>query len=208
MTRVDTAIVSLAVLLLLALVPVVAPVGAGAATCTTTVSSVSAATAAVSSAAVGSTVCLADGNYGRLILTGSKAAPGVVVRAENPGGATIAGATLAGANLTVAHFRFTSDVTIATGSLRHDRRPQPARRPGTGSSYGVFVCPATPPDHCDDVTIRGNKFDGSFNEDAIRANVYHDGRRRRQRPAGRGQRVHRQRGVRRPQRRLPIGVGR
>ena len=170
MTRVDTAIVSLAVLLLLALVPVVAPVGAGAATCTTTVSSVSAATAAVSSAAVGSTVCLADGNYGRLILTGSKAAPGVVVRAENPGGATIAGATLAGANLTVAHFRFhDSDVDVAPTAPAGDGRPQPHHR----RLHGVNAPDRLHPDQRH-VAITNNKFVGPFGEDAIRLNRYHD----------------------------------
>jgi hypothetical protein len=170
MTRVDTAIVSLAVLLLLALVPVVAPVGAGAATCTTTVSSVSAATAAVSSAAVGSTVCLADGNYGRLILTGSKAAPGVVVRAENPGGATIAGATVAGSNVTLAQFRIEDGVVeiepASTGiTIDHNLI--------TGGSKGIDMPTSTT--QISDTRITGNRFVGPFGEDAIRANRFHDG---------------------------------
>ena len=98
--------------------PVVLPVGAGAATCTTTVSSVGAAATAVAAAAAGSTVCLADGSYGRLDLKASKAAPGVIVRAENPGGATIAGAKLAGSNLTVAQFKIQGGVVTSSRRRR------------------------------------------------------------------------------------------
>jgi hypothetical protein len=170
MARVETAIVSLGVLLLLALVPVVLPVGAGAATCTTTVASVSAVTTAVDSAAAGTTVCLADGKYGRLVLTATKAAPGVVVRAENPGGATIAGATLAGANVTLAQFQIQGGVVelepAATGmTIDHNLI--------TGGSKGIDMPTSTT--QISDTRITGNKFVGPFGEDAIRANRFHDG---------------------------------
>ena len=79
------AVVSVAAVSLVALV---LPSGAGAAGCSQVVSSASAAASAVSSAPSGSVVCLADGSYGRLSLSASKSAPGVVVRAEHPGLAT------------------------------------------------------------------------------------------------------------------------
>ncbi|HKF83313.1 MAG TPA: hypothetical protein VKB23_10185, partial [Solirubrobacterales bacterium] len=53
--------------------------------CTSTVSSVSAAQSALSGASPGAVVCLADGTYGGLSLSSSKAAPGVTLRAANPG---------------------------------------------------------------------------------------------------------------------------
>ena len=174
MTRVETTIASLAVLLLLALVPVVLPVGASAATCTTTVSSVGAAATAAASATAGSTVCLADGSYGRLDLKASQAAPGVIVRAENPGGATIAGANMAGSNLTVAQFKIQGgavNVQPSSTGMTVDHN----LLVGTRSNYGVFICPGSSSAQCSDVTITGNRFQGSFNEDQIQANIYHDG---------------------------------
>jgi hypothetical protein len=131
---------------------------------------VSAAATAVGSAAVGSTVCLADGRYGRLILTGAKAAPGVVVRAENPGGATIAGATLAGSNVTLAQFRIEDGVVeiepSATGiTIDHNLI--------TGGSKGIDMPTSTT--QISDTRITGNRFVGPFGEDAIRANRFHDG---------------------------------
>ena len=67
-------------------------------------------TVGVSSAAPGSVVCVGNGNYAKLALTATKAAPGVTVRAANPGGATIAGASLSGSNLTLARFVSTTGV--------------------------------------------------------------------------------------------------
>ncbi|MFL5834722.1 MAG: hypothetical protein ACJ76B_12215, partial [Solirubrobacterales bacterium] len=57
--------------------------------CTSTVSSVSAAQSALSAASPGAVVCLADGAYGGISLSSSKAKPGVTLRAANPGRATI-----------------------------------------------------------------------------------------------------------------------
>jgi hypothetical protein len=168
MSRVETTIASLAVLLLLALVPVVLPVGASAATCTTTVSSVGAAATAAASATAGSTVCLADGSYGRLDLTASKAAPGVVLRAEHPGLTTIAGGSLQGSNLTLAQFNVTGEIDLMPGSsgmvVDHNRI--------TGGYMGVNM--PTSSTEVNDARITGNRFVGPFGEDAIRANRYHD----------------------------------
>ena len=168
-----SALLGLSVVLALALMAVFMPAAGYSATCTTTVSSVGAAATAVAAAAAGSTVCLADGSYGRLDLKASKAAPGVVVRAENPGGATIAGANMAGSNLTVAQFKIQGgEVSIEPSStgmtVDHNLLV------GTRSSYGVFVCPGSSSAQCSDVTISGNRFQGAFSEDQIQANLYHD----------------------------------
>jgi hypothetical protein len=140
--------------------------------CDRVVSSVAAAQSAVQEARPGQRICLSDGSYPRLSLNASKAAPGVVVQAQHPARATIAGARLAGAGLTIARFVIRGGgVEIAPNSARttvsHNRLVG-------GSYYGVMVCPATPPDRCDDVSIVGNLFWGRFDEDQIRANVYHD----------------------------------
>ena len=173
MTHAKTAIACLAVLTLLALVPVVLPVGAGAATCTTTVTSVGAAATAVSAAAAGSTVCLADGSYGRLDLKASKAAPGVIVRAENPGGATIAGAEHGRQQ---PHGRAVQvqggAVNVEPASTGHDGRSQPDRR--DAQQLRRLHLPGSSSAQCNDVTITGNSFQGSFSEDQIQANLYHD----------------------------------
>jgi hypothetical protein len=140
--------------------------------CAKVVSSVAAAQSAVNSAGSGTTVCLSDGLYPQLSLTALKGAPGVRVEPQHPGKATIAGASLSGAGLTVARFRIQGGgVVIAPGStnvsVSHNLIVG-------GNYYGVMVCPAEPPDRCNDVSIVGNRFYGQFDEDAIRANVYHD----------------------------------
>lgn len=121
-------------------------------------------------------MCLTDGRYGRLELDAAADPPGVTVRAEHPGKATVAGATLDGTNITLAQFRVTGQVTIGVGSsgmtVAHNLIV--GQGPGSGN-YGVMACAATPPDHCDDISVVGNRFVGRFDEDAIRANVYHDG---------------------------------
>jgi hypothetical protein len=144
--------------------------------CATTVSSASEAASAVSAAAAGSVVCLADGEYDAITLHAAVKPPGVTLMAQNPGKATVAGVTLEGSHLTVAHLRLTGQVTIGPNSvgMTVDHNLLVGRGPGSGH-YGVLVCPATPPDHCDDVSITANRFVGRFDEDAIRANVYHDG---------------------------------
>jgi hypothetical protein len=157
--------VALAIAALIALLP-----GSGhAADCTTTVSSTSAAATAVGNAAAGATVCLADGSYGKLTLDATKAAPGVTVRAEHPGQATIAGASMSGSYLTVAQFNVTDEVDLMPGSVgmtvSHNRI--------SGGYMGVNL--PTSSTEVSDAAIVGNQLVGPFGEDAIRANRYHDG---------------------------------
>jgi hypothetical protein len=148
---------------------------AEAAACTKTVHTVQEAQAAVGKAKPRQAVCLADGAYGLISLNVSKRSPGVTLRARTPGRAVVAGVKLAGRNLTVAQLRLTGEVTVMPNSagMRIDHNLMLGR--GTAGGYGVLVCPANPPDHCDDVSITHNRFVGRFNEDTIRANVYHDG---------------------------------
>ncbi|HEY6594383.1 MAG TPA: Ig-like domain-containing protein [Asanoa sp.] len=155
----------------LAVLFAVAAPAAHAADCTTTVSSTSAAASAVTAAAPGATVCLADGTYGKLTLNASKAAPGVMVRAQHPGHATIAGASVDGSYLTVAQFRVTGTFDARPGStgMTADHNLFVG-----GNYYGVMAA-ATSSTAVNDVTITNNSFVGRFNEDAIRLNRYHDG---------------------------------
>jgi hypothetical protein len=136
--------------------------------CTSTVSSVSAAQSAVSSATAGSTVCLANGSYGKVTLNASKAAPGVTLRAQNPGQTTIESASLSGSHLTVARFVIPNGVVIQPNSVamtvEHNRI--------TGGGEGVDACP-TEKAWCTEMRIVGNQFVGPFGEDAIHANRYH-----------------------------------
>jgi hypothetical protein len=151
-----------------AVLVIIASTRAHGADCTTTVSSLSAATSAVSSAAPGSTVCLADGSYGKLSLSATKQKPGVTVRAEHPGAATIDGASLQGSYLTIAQFNVTDEIDLMPGStgmtVDHNRI--------TGGSMGVNLPTSTTT--VNDAAITGNKFVGPFGEDAIRVNRYHD----------------------------------
>jgi hypothetical protein len=140
--------------------------------CTSTVSSVSAAQSALSSASPGTTVCLANGVYGGLTLSSSKAAPGVTLTAANPGNATIGSVQVSGSGYTISRFIIDGGVTMARNT---DRTVVDHNRILSGNHYGVFVCTATPPDQCDDTKIVGNLFDGAMEEDQIRANVFHDG---------------------------------
>jgi hypothetical protein len=149
----------------------VVPRAGGAAECTVTVSSLAAASSAVDAAAVGDSVCLADGSYGTLSLNASKQAPGVVVRAEHPGAATIAGATLDGSYLTVAQFRVAGTFEPRPGStgMTADHNLF------VGGSYFAVMAAATTTTTVNDVSITNNRFVGRFDEDAIRLNRYHDG---------------------------------
>jgi hypothetical protein len=166
-------LLALALFLGAVLVAVLAPGCSGPpAVCDQVVSSVGGAQAAVASANPGTSVCLADGRYPLLSLDARKAAPGILVQAQHPGKATIAGAKLAGSGLTVARFRIEGggveiSPNAASMTVSHNLLVG-------GNYYGVFVCPAQPPDACTDVSIIGNVFYGSFDEDQIRANVYHD----------------------------------
>ena len=136
--------------------------------CTSTVSSTSAAQSAVSSAAAGSVVCLANGSYGKVTLNASKPAPGVTLRAQNPGQATIESASLSGSHLTLARFVIPNGVVIQPGAnsmtVEHNRI--------TGGGEGVDACP-TEKTWCSEMRIIGNQLIGPFGEDAIHANRYH-----------------------------------
>jgi hypothetical protein len=136
--------------------------------CTTTTSSVSTAQSAVSSAAPGSVVCLANGSYGEVTLNATKAAPGVTLRAQNPGQATIEGATVGGSHLTLARFVITNGVSIpgntVAPTIEHNRI--------TGGGQGIDACTTTT-EWCTEMRIIGNQLIGPFGEDAIHANRYH-----------------------------------
>ncbi|HEX5712082.1 MAG TPA: right-handed parallel beta-helix repeat-containing protein, partial [Solirubrobacterales bacterium] len=137
--------------------------------CAATVASLGAVQAAVDAAEPGSSVCLRDGEYGELSLSAEKSGGDVVVRAENPGKATLAGADLRGSHLALAHFDIAGGVTIEPGSRKisvlHNRIHD--------GYFGVEAGPTTNVNIAD-TTIRGNKFVGPFGEDAIRLNRYHD----------------------------------
>jgi Right handed beta helix region len=137
--------------------------------CTTTVASAAAAQSSVSSAAAGAVVCLANGSYGEVTLSATKAAPGVTLRAANAGAATIAGASISGSNLTLASFVSTGSVQIEPGAsgitIEHNRI--------TGGGQGIDAGP-TSTTTINDTKIIGNKLVGPFGEDAIHLNRYHD----------------------------------
>jgi Right handed beta helix region len=141
-----------------------------AGTCTSVASSVGEVQSKLTAASPGQTVCLADGRYPKLTLSARKRAE-VTVRAQNPGRATIAGASLAGSHVTLARFAILGEaVTVQPGS---DHITVADNRISRGY-FGVVAGPTTTTP-VSDVTIRGNKFQGPFGEDAIRANRYHDG---------------------------------
>jgi hypothetical protein len=138
--------------------------------CSTTVSSAGAVQGAIDSASAGAVICLANGSYGELSLSSSKP---VTVRAANPGAATVAGASLDGrGGVTLARFRLTGEVDVQPGSagagVDHNFFDLNAY-----SGFGVVACPSSTTT-CDDVEITNNRFAGESEEDAIRANRYHD----------------------------------
>ena len=136
--------------------------------CTSTVSSTSAAQSAVSSAAAGSVICLANGSYGRVTLSATKAAPGVTLRAQNPGQATLESATVGGSHLTLARFIITNGVSIPGGTVA----PTVEHNRITGGGQGIDACTTTT-EWCTEMRITGNQLVGPFGEDAIHANRYH-----------------------------------
>ncbi|MBS1845824.1 MAG: right-handed parallel beta-helix repeat-containing protein [Actinobacteria bacterium] len=140
------------------------------AACTTFASSVASAQSMVVSAAPGAVICLADGTYGSVKLSGSKASPGVTLRATDPGATTIDGATIDGTGLTLAYFNVTDEVEVEEGSKLITIQDNKI----TGGYFGVDACNSDSTT-CDDVKIVGNKFQGPYGEDGIRANRYHDG---------------------------------
>jgi hypothetical protein len=141
------------------------------ASCTATATSLAGVQYWVAGLPAGSTVCLANGSYGRLSLSTNKPGGGITIRPVTPGGATIAGASLAGSYLTLYGFVVKGDeVTVQPGStgmtVSHNRI--------TGGYFGVNAGPTTTTT-VNDVNIVGNQFIGPFGEDAIRADRYHDG---------------------------------
>jgi hypothetical protein len=140
--------------------------------CGTVVSS-GAAQSAVAGAAPGTVVCLSDGTYGHVDLNAAKSGE-VVLQAQHPGAATIAGAKLTGSHLTVSRFRMTGTFEAAIGSTGmtadHNLFDLNAY-----SGYGAMVCAADDSDPtCNDISILNNRFVGRSEEDAIRANRYHN----------------------------------
>lgn len=106
--------------------------------CDQTVSSISAAQSAMSSAAVGSVVCLANGSYGSLSLSMRRPAPGVTLRAQHPGDATLGGVSISGGGVAVERFLTGSVNVSATANgvaLRHNSIFGGAYVIGNSSSY-------------------------------------------------------------------------
>jgi hypothetical protein len=170
MIRFYAAFAMLAGAVLAAVLLTVVPRAGGAGECTTTVSSLAAAASAVDAAPAGATICLSDGTYGELTLDADKSNPGVTVRAEHPGKATIAGAALTGSHLTIAQFRIAGTFNPRPGStgMTADHNLFVG-----GNYFGVMAADTTTTT-VNDVSITNNRFDGRFNEDTIRANRYHD----------------------------------
>jgi len=106
--------------------------------CDQTVSSVSAAQSALGSAPLGSVVCLADGSYGSLSLSMRRSAPGVVLRAQNPGRATLGGVSVSGGGVAVERF-VTGSVNVSSTAngvaFRHNSISGGAYVIGNSSSY-------------------------------------------------------------------------
>ncbi|HEX4731698.1 MAG TPA: right-handed parallel beta-helix repeat-containing protein [Solirubrobacterales bacterium] len=127
-------------------------------------------TSALSTAAPGEVVCVADGSYPELQLEGQFLGKGVEVKAENPGKATIEGATISGVGIALARFEVDGEVVVEAESkevtIAHDKI--------TGGYFGIDACNSDTAT-CDDVKIIGNKLEGPYGEDGIRANRYHDG---------------------------------
>ncbi len=110
--------------------------------CDQTVSAISAAQSALTSAAPGSVVCLADGTYGSLSLSMKRPAPGVTLRAQNPGQATLGSVTASGGGVAVE--RFVTGSLNATASadgvaFRHDSATGGVYVIGTTSSYAKNI---------------------------------------------------------------------
>jgi Right handed beta helix region len=138
------------------------------AACSTVVTSTTAARSAISNAALGSTICMADGSYGEVSLSASKGSQ-VTLQAQNPGKANIEGASLSGSHLTLAGFVSTSSIVIQPGAtamtIEHNRI--------TGGGQGIDAGPTTTTT-INDTKIIGNQLIGPFGEDAIHLNRYHD----------------------------------
>jgi len=99
--------------------------------CDQTVNSISSAQSSLGSAPLGSVICLADGNYGNLSLSTRRPAPGVVLRAQNPGGATLGSVSLGGAGVAVERF--------VTGSLSVSASADRVAFRRNSTTGGVYV---------------------------------------------------------------------
>ncbi len=137
--------------------------------CGRTVGGIGALQAETATAAPGAVLCLRNGHYGKLNLEREGSGADVIVRAEHPGGATIADTALSGSHLALVGFDVDGEVTIEPGSRKiavlHNRI--------SGGYFGVEAGPTTTT-YISDTTIADNRFVGPFGEDAIRLNRYHD----------------------------------
>jgi hypothetical protein len=118
--------------------------------CDQVVSSTSAAQSSLTSVATGSVICLADGSYGSLSLSMKRPEPGVTLRAQNPGGATLGGVSASGAGVTVERFD-SGSFSVNAGAERiafvHNTAPG-ITVVGSSSAYAK------------DVEVIGNLFEG------------------------------------------------
>jgi hypothetical protein len=115
--------------------------------CDQTVGSLSAAQTALGSASLGSVVCLVDGTYGNLSVSAKRAAPGVVLRAQNPGSATMGSVSLSGSGVAVERF--------VTGSLNVSSSADGVAFRHNSVSGGVYVIGNTS-SYAKNVEISGN----------------------------------------------------
>jgi len=118
--------------------------------CDQVLSSISAAQSALSSVATGSVVCLADGSYGSLSLSMKRPEPGVTLRAQNPGGASLGGVSAGGAGVTVERFD-SGSFSVNAGAERISFVHNTAPGITVVGSSGAYV---------KDVEVIGNLFEG------------------------------------------------
>jgi Right handed beta helix region len=146
--------------------PAPAPATPTAFVCTSVLPSAAALQSALAAAPAGAVLCLPDGNWGSLNITGSKAGM-VVVAAQHPGAATLSSVTIGGSNVGVANFNITgggTGVHVNNGAqhilIAHNRIANVGtgiEAASTDPSVGNSPCPSCqgyPP--FVDITIDGN----------------------------------------------------
>ncbi|HEX4731699.1 MAG TPA: right-handed parallel beta-helix repeat-containing protein [Solirubrobacterales bacterium] len=158
-----------AILALLVAAPSPSPAAPAATGCDATVGSLDAARSRVDAASPGKVICLRDGSYGSISLGGGKKGAPVTLRPVDAGQATIEGANLSGSHLTLENFQIHGEVEIEP----HADQITISHNNITGGYFGIDACNSDSAT-CDDVAIIGNKLEGPYGEDAIRANRYHD----------------------------------
>jgi hypothetical protein len=134
--------------------------------CTSVLPNASALQSALAAAPAGAVLCLPDGNWGSLNITGSKAGM-VVVAAQHPGAATVSSVTIGGSNVGVANLNISgggTGVHVNNGAqhilIAHNRIANTGtgiEAASTDPSVGNSPCPtcqAYPP--FVDITIDGN----------------------------------------------------